>query len=382
MKSVFAAVMLWVVALSIVAGAGGEAASSGAPRLLSETGLYIRKDGVLVVDTRNRSFSPQYPLWSDGAGKARWVRLPPGAAIDARDMDRWNFPVGTRFWKEFQFGGRKVETRMLWKSDPVSWMFASYVWNEAQTDAELAPAEGLPHVAEVAPGKWHSIPSIEDCRACHDSARTEILGFSALQLSTDRDPLAPHAEPLAPDMMTLKTLTDENMLTPARPELLTTPPRIEAPDAPTRAVLGYLSTNCGACHNTESSLAPIGLHLKARVAPSHPAPTVAPSHPAPTVAPSHPAPTVAPSHRRTVAPAPSHLRTVEPSHLFRATAKWQIPNAAEGASAYVTPGAPDLSAILVRMRSRRPSSQMPPLGTVLPDHEGISLVSDWIASLK
>ena len=51
-------------------------------------------------------------------------------------------------------------------------------------------------VAEVAPGKWHSIPSREECRACHDSGRTEVLGFTALQLSNDRDPLAPHAEPL------------------------------------------------------------------------------------------------------------------------------------------------------------------------------------------
>ncbi|HEY5551293.1 MAG TPA: hypothetical protein VIK52_05365, partial [Opitutaceae bacterium] len=46
-----------------------------------------------------------------------------------------------------------------------------------------------------------------------------------------------------------------------------------------------------------------------------------------------------------------------------------------------TPGAPDLSALLVRMRSRRPSSQMPPLGTVLPDREAIELVSGWVEEL-
>ncbi|MGH9253051.1 MAG: hypothetical protein ACRD3C_00615, partial [Vicinamibacterales bacterium] len=224
------------------------AASTGRPappRLLSETGLYAAPGDGLAIDPQNRPFSPQYPLWSDGAGKARWVRLPAGATIDVRDVDRWAFPVGTRFWKEFTFGGRKVETRFLRKDGPASWTFASYAWNEAQTEAELAPADGVPNVADLAPGRRHSIPSVEDCRACHDSARTEILGFTALQLSTDRDPNAPHAERLAPEMVTLRTLMEERLLAPARPELVDVPPRIVARDARTRAVLGYLSTNCG-----------------------------------------------------------------------------------------------------------------------------------------
>ena len=68
--------------------------------------------------------------------------------------------------------------------------------------------------------------------------------------------------------------------------------------------------------------------------------------------------------------------------LFRPTSKWQIPQAPDGASAFVTPGAPDLSALLVRMRSRRPSTQMPPLGTVLHDREAIDLVTGWIQDLR
>ena len=139
---------------------------SAPPRLLSETGLYAGR-GTHAIDPRNRPFSPQYPLWSDGAEKSRWVRLPEGATIDVRNIDRWDFPAGTRFWKEFRFGGRKVETRFLRKNGDGSWTFASYAWNEAQTDAILAPADGLPNVAEIAPGKFHSIPAVTDCRACH-----------------------------------------------------------------------------------------------------------------------------------------------------------------------------------------------------------------------
>jgi len=335
--------------VGMAAAVQSPAASTGSarpPRLLSQTGLYVTEGERLAIDPENRPFSPQYPLWSDGARKSRWVRLPAGATIDARDIDRWDFPVGTRFWKEFTFGDRKVETRFLRKDGPASWTFASYAWNEAQTDAELAPEDGLPNVAEIAPGKRHSIPAVEDCRACHDSARTEILGFTALQLSSDRDPLAPHAELLAPGMLTLKTLTDERLLAPVRPELVEAPPRIAAPDERTRAVLGYLSTNCGACHNAESSLASLGLLLKARLQPSHGSPH-------------------------------DPVRT-----LFRPTSKWQIPQAPDGASAIVTPGAPDLSALLVRMRSRRPSTQMPPLGTMLHDREAIDLVTGWIQDLR
>ncbi len=37
-------------------------------------------------------------------------------------------------------------------------------------------------------------PPQDDCRACHEGAPVPVLGFGALQLSPDRDPLAPHAE--------------------------------------------------------------------------------------------------------------------------------------------------------------------------------------------
>src|SRR5436305_4822918 len=84
------------------------------PRLLSATGLYA--DASLKIDARNRPYSPQYPLWSDGAGKSRWMYLPPGVQIDGTDIDSWVFPVGTKLWKEFAFDGRRVETRFLWRA--------------------------------------------------------------------------------------------------------------------------------------------------------------------------------------------------------------------------------------------------------------------------
>lgn len=207
-------------------------------------------------------------------------------------------------------------------------------WMAAQTNTAFA-----------ARAVRHSVPSEADCRACHDSARTEILGFNALQLSTDRDPNAPHAETLEPGMVTLGTLVNEGVAQPNREDLVTTPPRIPG-DPLTRAALGYLSANCGHCHNAEGSLATVGLFLKhtsgARVWQDEPAAQSAVGRPS----------------------------------------NWQIPGAPEGASWRIRPGDPGLTAILKRMRSRNPASQMPPLGTAIRDQEGIELVERWVGNLK
>jgi hypothetical protein len=126
-----------------------EAAAPVAPRFLSETGLYSNV-GKLKVDPRNRTLSPQHPLWSDGATKGRWVRLPEGSMINVADLANWELPVGTKFWKEFSFKGRKVETRFLWQTRKGVWVVASYAWNEQQTNALLALESGIANITDLA----------------------------------------------------------------------------------------------------------------------------------------------------------------------------------------------------------------------------------------
>jgi len=312
-----------------------------APDSLMDTGLYEPgRPG--VVDPRNRPFSPQYPLWTDGASKARWIYLPPGQAIDTTDVHEWDYPVGTKLWKEFAFSGRKAETRFLWKAAPGQWVFASYVWNADGTAATRAPDDGAPGAVEIAPGRFHSIPSVDQCRACHVSDRTQVLGFNALQLSTDRDPNAIHGEPLRPGMTTLETLNAEGLLQPARPELVSSPPRIAARSAEERTVLGYLAGNCGACHNRRSDLAPLGLYWK---------------------------------HGEVATAGAGTARA-----MLGHRTKWQVPGVPEGESVLVDPVAPQDSAMLRRMKSRFPASQMPPLGTVIRDQEALDAVAKWISS--
>jgi hypothetical protein len=61
--------------------------------------------------------------------------------------------------------------------------------------------------------------------------------------------------------------------------------------------------------------------------------------------------------------------------------RWQVPGVADGESVLLTREAPDQSAMLVRMRSRRPTSQMPPLGTVMADRVAVEALRTWIGSV-
>ncbi|HET7903648.1 MAG TPA: hypothetical protein VFM17_03715 [Candidatus Eisenbacteria bacterium] len=314
-----------------------------APERLSETGLYL-PDG--SVDSRNRPFAPQYPLWTDGAAKSRWVRLPEGSTIDVTDIDVWRFPAGTTLWKEFAWGGRKVETRMIRRAADGTWIFATYVWTEDQTDAVLAPVEGVPAAFEIGPGKRHSIPAIADCNVCHGSAPAVVLGFNALQLSDDRDPLAPNAEALRPGSVTLKTLVAEGRLLPPRPELVARPPRIRERDPVARAAIGYLSANCGGCHNASGPLSRLGFSL------------------------------LHGEGGRPEAPEPALATAVG------ARSRFAVPGVAPDSSRVLAPGAPERSALLYRMTSRRPSSQMPPLGSVITDEKAVALVQRWIEEMR
>ncbi len=75
------------------------------------------------------------------------------------DPNAWEFPRGTRLWKEFAHGGRAVETRYIERLADGSWRFATYVWNTAGTEAMLAPEQGMRALAvAAAPGGRYAVP--------------------------------------------------------------------------------------------------------------------------------------------------------------------------------------------------------------------------------
>lgn len=329
-----AAGTLLVLALAAT-GAGG-AAVAPLPGRLSQTGLYVGGDPARIAPA-HLAFSPQYPLWSDGTRKQRWLSLPPGAAIDATDPNAWDYPAGTRLWKTFGYE-RPVETRMIERLADGTWRFSAYVWDADGRDAALAPPEGVTLEVASAPGGRYVVPSRDDCRACHEGSSTPVLGLGLLQLSSDRDPGAPHATPGTLDLGTLVRL---GKLTGLPGAALATPPRLAAATPEARAALGYLYGNCAHCHNRSRRGVPVALDLAAQWRGGA-----------------------------------LDVATVE------ASMRGRLARYAGGAAmpAHVlTPGDPAASLLVARMRSRDPRLQMPPLGTRSVDAAGLALVERWIS---
>lgn len=308
------------------AEAGVHDAGSGPPtaypRLLSQTGLFSDiKKGTLADGVRY--FEPRYVLWSDGATKRRWLRLPDGEHIDTSDMDFWTYPVGTTAWKEFTRDGVRVETRMLRKDGPTAddWTMIAYEWKD-----DLSDAVAVPNGHVNARGTPHDIPSQLACHFCHGNMKDVLLGVSAIQLSHSTDKPGMRID----DLIAEGALTDP----PSTP--------IQIPGDPVaEAALGYLHANCGACHNSQSGIAR-GVPLR-------------------------------------LWESTARLGTVEDTLGYRTTVG--RPNSFLPDLHIIEAGRPDDSELVIRI-SQRGVAQMPPLATKIVDPTGVAAIRSWIDTLR
>jgi len=236
--------------------AGDDAAPSACgdagvpPSTLECAGLYTDFATKTVAPTM-QAYTPSVPLWSDGAEKQRWIELPPGKTIDASDPNEWVFPVGTKVFKQFSYGGRRVETRLFQKVGDNDWVHATYAWNASETATQISYGET---VATADGGTW-LIPSPGDCDSCHHGRSDRILGFEAVNLGL------PGASG-----MPLSRLVAEGLLDP--------PPALGALsigddgtglDAP---ALAWLHVNCGVtCHNANEGSTAYGAGMRLRLDP-------------------------------------------------------------------------------------------------------------------
>lgn len=330
--------LLALAALAACGPAEPELRPAAPPADLGATGLYADlasrrlAEGVLA-------YEPQYPLWSDGATKQRWIRLPEGASIDASDDERWRFPVGTRLWKEFALAERVVETRYLELLPDGTWLRATYLWDRDGRNAPLAPEAGALGVAEVGDGVAYDVPGRSDCALCHEHGNG-VLGFDLLQLSPDRDPLAPHAGAPAPGSVDLPALVSRGLLHGLDPAHLNSPPVVPARGPLERAALGYLRTNCAPCHSEQGALAVLDLDLEARAGASGATPSAC------------------------------------LDSLVGRSGRFRVPGDPDGLR--LRPGHPETSVLWRRVASRDPSLRMPPLATRRVDTEAVELLAAWI----
>ncbi len=332
-------VSMLVVAVALAGAAIAAPPVPPLPQRLHDTGLYA--PGTTTLRPEIMSFAPQYPLWSDGTTKRRWIQLPAGTAIDATRPDAWEFPAGTRLWKEFSFG-RRVETRYIERLADGSWRFATYLWNAEGTDAQLVPEDGTVAPVAGAPGGRYSVPSRNDCLACHEGPAVPVLGFSALQLSPDRDPLAPHAEPARAEHTNLRRLVESGLLRNLPQAMLESPPRIAASSPTARAALGYLHGNCGHCHNEGGALAGVEMVLA----------------------------------QQADAPAESGAKVL--ASLLGHSSRFR-PHGAESARRVDASGGTNV--LTLRMKTSNRLARMPPLGVQVVDDAGVALVERWITEI-
>ncbi len=305
-----------------------DAAPDASPPSLGDEGLYLDL-ATRTLDPTVVEYEPAYQLWADGADKRRWIKLPPGTQIDTSDMDHWKFPTGTKFFKQFTWNGRLLETRVITRFGPSPGQveLRAYVWNASGTDATFAP-DGAQNVN----GTSHDVPSQSTCYFCHEGQAHFVLGFQAVQLS--------HAGP----GVTLTTLAAAGLLSDP-------PPLGEEYPVPGNAVqsaaLGYLHANCGHCHNPTgypTRTFNIDMDLFVTVAS-----TMGPVE-------------LTPPWATTVDQPLDYY--VDPPYTTR-----------------VVPGDTAASALFHRDSSRGSAAQMPPVASELADADGLTKITAWIDSL-
>jgi uncharacterized repeat protein (TIGR03806 family) len=341
---------------------------AGRPEHLSDWHVVFRQGSRLGLNERVMPYDLNTPLFSDYAHKLRTLWLPPGSQGQYSDTQTFEFPVGTIITKTFyypragagptqvsrtydqsrDFAGsgldmanvRLIETRLLVRRAQ-GWEALPYVWNAAQTDAELArTGDELPLELVGANGGHESftyvVPNENQCAGCHvtDLKTKSIapIGLKARHLNRDY-PYAGKAQNQLTHLQEVGYLT-------GLPPLAQVPRNADWRDTSAslaQRARAYLDVNCGHCHNPQGPADTTGLSFEAATAPDR------------------------------------HLGLCKP------------PVAAgrgSGDRLYdIVPGHPDASILPFRMASREPGVMMPEQGRGTVHVEGLALIRDWIAAM-
>jgi hypothetical protein len=310
------------------------ASLDGLPLDLACTGLFADAQSDKLADGV-QAFTPAYPLWSDNAGKSRWIKLPRGQKIDSSDQSRWRFPLNTQFWKQFDANGARAETRLYQKVREDRWVAATYVW-DADGKHASRENEGREFVRN---GVNYRVPAVSLCDDCHEGHPDNVLGFEAVSLGLAG---------ADPNGLTLEKLVAQNLLTnpPARTKL------VIGDDGTGKAadVLGWLHVNCGvSCHNdgVNSDAEKTGLRMK-------------------------------------LDPALLDGRASTNFQTFRLLINTPAVTMQWNRQTRVVPGMPDKSLLYKLITTRTAmdgTKQMPPLATRMVDQKNVAKVRDWITAL-
>ncbi|MBI1318406.1 MAG: hypothetical protein GC168_05560 [Candidatus Hydrogenedens sp.] len=343
------AVFVPALAIAMAVQAGPVTVSPDGPlvRKLSEYNLFsdlaslTPNDGVVPYDLNS-------PLFTDYADKYRFIWMPEGTSATYDAVETFDFPVGTLISKTFSYpsepghpekGMHHRETRVLLHRTS-GWVALPYVWNEEQTEANLAVAGARDDIEIMTPSGdlkeiHYIVPNMNQCKACHENqGALRPIGPKARHLNKD------FAYPEGAKNQ-LSKLVEEGYLTGAPENPADAPKLPQWDDVHTSLndrARAYLDINCGHCHNPKGPAFTSGLDL-----------TWMQDDP----------------RQYGVYKPPVAAGRGSGGHRFS-----------------VVPGHPEQSILLHRMSIDDPGSMMPQLGRTIEHAEGIQLISDWIASLK
>ncbi|MEM9984676.1 MAG: hypothetical protein AAF804_06220, partial [Bacteroidota bacterium] len=199
-------------------------------------------------------------LFTDYAHKQRLVKVPAGTQMTRREDGSIDFPNGTILTKTFFYylderdptlGKRIIETRLLIKEND-AWNVATYLWNQAQTEATLALNGLYTEVNWIAENgtrlstRYH-VPTENECMTCHQSSsRMSPLGPTLRNLNREVERNSAGLNQLR-HLQALGVLNDF--------ELSQVPQMVDYKDATAPLAArgkAYLAMNCAHCHHPEA----------------------------------------------------------------------------------------------------------------------------------
>jgi len=302
----------------------------------------------LQPNTKVVPYEPASSLFTDYALKKRFVWMPGGTKASYDTDDKvLNFPVGTVLIKNFYYNTvqpgnttKILETRLMIKK-ATGWIFAEYLWNDAQTEAELVTGANFSsgtstnitfkkENGDIITTDYR-IPSETECLACHKLDNKPIpIGVKPQNLnSTYNYPNGIKNQ--------LQKLVDEGYLQSYPSNIVSTVNYKDTSKPLDIRLRSYLDINCAHCHqeNARCDYRPIRLSFSQTTSLTKMGVCVAADE-----------------------PLGSSLEKI------------------------ITPGNPDKSVMHFRLNSTNENTRMPLLGRTIVHDEGVELMEDWISSLN
>lgn len=293
-------------------------------------------------------YEPASALFTDYALKKRFIWMPGGVKATYDTDDKiLNFPLGTVLIKHFYYNTiqpgnttKIIETRLMIKKS-TGWIFAEYLWNDAQTEAELVTgsdftsgsSKNITFKKDTGENITtdYRIPSETECLACHKLDNKPIpIGVKPQNLNVSYNYQSGIKNQL-------QKLVEEGYLQNYPSNIVSTVNYKDTSKPLDIRLRSYLDINCAHCHQDNARCDYRAIRL-------------------------------------------SFNQTSNLSKLGVCVMADEPIN--PSLERIITPGNPAKSVMHFRLSSVNESNRMPLLGRTIVHDEGVELLQQWISSLN